>query len=66
MIVSTCNRVELVARTKDSQSDIRDCMRQLYGIDPTPHRKHLYEYRDRDAIRARVSCRIQSRLDGDR
>ena len=34
MIVSTCNRVELVARTKDGQADIRDCMRELYGIDP--------------------------------
>ena len=67
MIVSTCNRVELVARTKDSQSDIRDCMRQLYGIDPTPHRKHLYEYRDRDAIRHvfRVASSLDSMVVGE-
>ena len=41
MIVSTCNRVELVARTTDGLADIRDCLRDLYGLDPAPYRQHL-------------------------
>ena len=67
MIVSTCNRVELVARTKDSQADIRECMRALYGIDPAPYRQHLYEYRDRDAIRHcfRVASSLDSMVVGE-
>jgi len=67
MIVSTCNRVELVARTKDGQADIRDCMRQLYGVDPAPYRQHLYEYRDRDAIRHvfRVASSLDSMIVGE-
>jgi glutamyl-tRNA reductase len=67
MIVSTCNRVELVARTKDGLADIRDCMRELYGIDPTPYHKHLYEYRDRDAIKHvfRVASSLDSMVVGE-
>lgn len=67
MIVSTCNRVELVARTKNGQADIRDCMQELYGIDPTPYRKHLYEYRDRDAIKHvfRVASSLDSMVVGE-
>ena len=67
MIVSTCNRVELVARTKDAQADIRDCFRSLYGIDPAPYRQHLYEYRDRDAIKHvfRVASSLDSMVVGE-
>ena len=67
MIVSTCNRVELVARTKDGQADIRDCMQKLYGIDPAPYRQHLYEYRDKDAIKHvfRVASSLDSMVVGE-
>ena len=67
MIVSTCNRVELVARTKNGQADIRDCMRNLYGVDPEPYQQHLYEYRDRDAIRHvfRVASSLDSMIVGE-
>jgi glutamyl-tRNA reductase len=67
MIVSTCNRVELVARTADGQADIRNCLHQLYGIDPGPYRKYLYEHRDRDAIRHvfRVASSLDSMVVGE-
>jgi glutamyl-tRNA reductase len=56
-----------VARTKDSLADIRDCMHELYGVDPTPYRKYLYEYRDREAIKHvfRVAASLDSMVVGE-
>lgn len=67
MIVSTCNRVELVARTTNGNADVRSCIRGLYGIDPEPYRKHLYEYRDREAIKHlfRVASSLDSMVVGE-
>jgi len=67
MIVSTCNRVELVARTKNENADIRDCVKRLYGFDPSPYHNYLYEYRDRDAIRHvfRVASSLDSMVVGE-
>ena len=63
MIVSTCNRVELIARAVDGDAtiDMQACLRNLYGFDPQPYRKYLYEYRERDAIRH--VFRVASSLD---
>ena len=33
VIVSTCNRVEVVARTKDASANLHDCLQTLYGFD---------------------------------
>ena len=44
MIVSTCNRVELLARTVNGTADLQGFMQQFYGFDPQPYRKYLYEY----------------------
>ena len=38
MIVSTCNRVELLARTADSCPGLDGFFRQFYGFDPAPYR----------------------------
>lgn len=67
MIVSTCNRVELVARTSEDQADIRDCMQQIYGFDPAPYRNYLYEFRERAAIRHifRVASSLDSMVVGE-
>src|SRR5271169_3236054 len=51
MIVSTCNRVEVVARARDANMDLLGCLHELYGFDPQTYRKYLYEYRERDAVR---------------
>src|ERR1700761_9065708 len=50
MIVSTCNRVELLARTVDDSADLHGFLRQYYGFDPEPYRRHLYEYHEREAV----------------
>jgi glutamyl-tRNA reductase len=67
MIVSTCNRVEVVARTSDSRADLHGCLENIYGFDPQPYRKYLYEYRERDAVRHvfRVASSLDSMVVGE-
>jgi glutamyl-tRNA reductase len=67
LIVSTCNRVELLARTVNGTADVAGFMRQFYGFDPAPYREHLYEYRERDAIRHvfRVASSLDSMVVGE-
>jgi glutamyl-tRNA reductase len=67
MIVSTCNRVELVARAANGDIDVHSCLQKLYGFDPQPFRKYLYEYRERDAIRHvfRVASSLDSMVVGE-
>jgi len=67
MIVSTCNRVEVVARTKDANANLHECLETLYGFDPYPYRKYLYEYRERDAVRHvfRLASSLDSMVVGE-
>jgi len=67
MIVSTCNRVEILARTADGSAGLNGCLQQLYGFDPAPYREHLYEYRDTDAVRHvfRVASSLDSMVVGE-
>lgn len=67
MIVSTCNRVEILARTADGCSATDGFLRQLYGFDPAPYRQHLYEYREADAVRHvfRVASSLDSMVVGE-
>ena len=67
LIVSTCNRVELLARTTNGTADLNGFLKQLYGFDPTPYREHLYEYRERDAVRHvfRVASSLDSMVVGE-
>ena len=67
MIVSTCNRVELIARTKDADANLDGCLKKMYGVDAQSYRKYLYEYRERDAIRQvfRVASSLDSMVVGE-
>ncbi len=67
MIVSTCNRVELVARSTNGNANLNECMQKVYGFDPQPYQKFLYEYRERDAIRHvfRVTSSLDSMVVGE-
>jgi len=67
MIVSTCNRVEILARTTDGMSSLDGFLRQLYGFDLAPYRKYLYEYREADAVRHlfRVAASLDSMIVGE-
>jgi glutamyl-tRNA reductase len=67
MIVSTCNRVELVARSVNGTADMRGFVRQLYDIDPQQYEPYLYEYRDTEAVRHifRVASSLDSMVVGE-
>jgi glutamyl-tRNA reductase len=67
MIVSTCNRVELLARTVNGTADMRGFVRQFYGFDPEPYQNYLYEHRDREAVRHvfRVASSLDSMVVGE-
>ncbi len=67
MIVSTCNRVEMLARTTNGSADMHGFLRQFYGFDPEPYRKYLYEHYERDAVRHvfRVASSLDSMIVGE-
>ena len=67
MIVSTCNRVEILARTNDGQTGLGEFFREFYGVDLEPYRQHLYEYREREAVRHvfRVASSLDSMVVGE-
>jgi glutamyl-tRNA reductase len=67
MIVSTCNRVEILARTSDGGARLDEFFHEFYGIDPDQYRAHLYEHRDRDAVRHvfRVASSLDSMIVGE-
>ena len=67
MIVSTCNRVELLARCKNGGADLRGFIRDFFTADPGAFDKHLYEYKDNDAIRHlfRVTSSLDSMVVGE-
>src|SRR5215472_8167763 len=67
MIVSTCNRVELLARTTNGSTDLTGFVRQFYGFDPELFRPHLYELRDREAVQHvfRVASSLDSMVVGE-
>ena len=67
MIVSTCNRVEILARTNDGKTGLDEFFRECYGVDMAAYRQHLYEYRERDAVRHvfRVASSLDSMIVGE-
>ena len=67
MIVSTCNRVELLARTTDAQATLDGFFRQFFGVDPARYRQYLYEYHETDAVRHvfRVASSLDSMIVGE-
>jgi glutamyl-tRNA reductase len=67
MIVSTCNRVELLARSRNGGSDLRAFLGEYFQIDPRQFDQHLYEYVDKEMIRHlfRVTASLDSMVVGE-
>lgn len=61
MVLSTCNRVELLACSRKGSADLRGFLRDYLCADPAALADHLYEYHDRAAMR-HVFC-VASSLD---
>jgi glutamyl-tRNA reductase len=67
LILSTCNRVELLAKTKNGSADLRSFVHEFFHLQPSELAPHLYEYRERDAIRHlfRVTSSLDSMVVGE-
>lgn len=67
MIVSTCNRVEWLARTNNGSADLFGFVNEFYGFDARPFSKFLYEHHDSSAVRHvfRVASSLDSMVVGE-
>jgi glutamyl-tRNA reductase len=68
LIISTCNRVEFLAHAENgTDADLRGFIRQYFGVEPEKVEKHLYEFRDDEAVRHifRVASSLDSMIVGE-
>lgn len=67
MIVSTCNRVEMLARTTNGSADIRAFVRRYFPDAGAELDKHLYEFQGREAVKHlfRVTSSLDSMVVGE-
>ncbi|MGD0902781.1 MAG: glutamyl-tRNA reductase [Terracidiphilus sp.] len=67
MIVSTCNRVELLAAVDSPDADLAGFLHRQFGLDPALLKPHIYEQYDRDAVRHlfRVAASLDSMVVGE-
>src|SRR5271170_7232158 len=67
MILSTCNRVELVVCPDGDAPDLMGFFNQFSAIDHSALRPHVYEYREQDAVRHlfRVASSLDSMVVGE-
>lgn len=67
MILSTCNRVEVLAHTQNGGADLRSFVRGYFHVDSAELEHHFYEYREQDAIRHlfRVTSSLDSMVVGE-
>jgi glutamyl-tRNA reductase len=66
MILSTCNRVEILT-CQESTADLVSFMNDYFAVDPELLRPHIYEYHDREAVRHlfRVAASLDSMVVGE-
>jgi len=68
MILSTCNRVEILANTKNGAgADLRAFVHDYFQLNSSDVDRHLYEYREQDAVRHvfRVASSLDSMVVGE-
>jgi len=67
LILSTCNRVELLARTQNGGADLRAFLGSFFDMDRSVIDPHLYEYREQDAVKHvfRVTSSLDSMVVGE-
>jgi glutamyl-tRNA reductase len=67
MIVSTCNRVELLAAVEGSEVELSGFLASHFGIDQAEITPHLYEYKEQEAVRHlfRMAASLDSMVVGE-
>jgi glutamyl-tRNA reductase len=67
LILSTCNRVELLARTQKLGADLRGFLGEYFQMERAAFEPHLYEFQEKDAVRHlfRVTSSLDSMVIGE-
>jgi glutamyl-tRNA reductase len=67
MIVSTCNRVEILAAVESPAVDVTSFLHRHFGLDPELLAPHLYQHRDQEAVSHlfRVAASLDSMVVGE-
>ncbi|HEY6490431.1 MAG: glutamyl-tRNA reductase [Terracidiphilus sp.] len=67
MIVSTCNRVEMLAVVESPGTDLAGFFHRQFGLDPSILAPHIYSHYDQDAVRHlfRVASSLDSMVVGE-
>jgi len=67
MIVSTCNRVEILAWVEGGGADLIEFLHQRFGIDLAELEPHIYQHRDQEAVRHlfRMAASLDSMVVGE-
>ena len=67
MIISTCNRVEMITHTTNGSADLRGFLHDHFQLKPEDLDAHLYEFREKDAVRHvfRVAASLDSMVVGE-
>jgi glutamyl-tRNA reductase len=67
MIVSTCNRVEILTAVESPSIDLSGFLQSHFGLDSAVLKDHLYEHRDQQAVRHlfRVAASLDSMVVGE-
>ena len=67
MILSTCNRVELITHTTNGSADLRGFLHHHFHLTAEELDSHLYEFREKEAVRHifRVASSLDSMVVGE-
>jgi len=67
MILSTCNRVELLVRRRDGVDNLRNFVCEYFHLDPAEYERYFYDYREEEAVRHifRVTSSLDSMVIGE-
>jgi len=67
MILSTCNRVEVLAQTVNGSTDLRQFFHHHFSVDAPQYEPHLYSYDQHEAVRHvfRVAASLDSMIVGE-
>ena len=67
LVVSTCNRVEMLAAVDEAGADLAGFLHRQFGLEAAELAPHLYEHRDRQVVRHlfRVAASLDSMVVGE-
>jgi glutamyl-tRNA reductase len=67
MIVSTCNRVEMLAAVEGPEVELTQFVAEHFGLNAAEVEPHLYKYRDQEAVRHlfRMAASLDSMVVGE-